>query len=85
MNNPDKNDSCQIPWMPYKEMYVSTLIVNSILTIYLVTGTVLEERKLVIECGDNYRDYKERVSMLFPFKWLSSKLSMAGKSSSTGR
>ncbi len=55
-------------------MYVSTLVVNVILTAYLVIGTVLEERKLMIQCGDNYRDYKERVSMLFPFRWISSKL-----------
>ena len=55
-------------------MYVSTLIVNIILTIYLVTGTVLEEKKLIIELGDNYRDYVDRVSMLFPAKWIFSKL-----------
>jgi protein-S-isoprenylcysteine O-methyltransferase Ste14 len=61
-------------WIDYREMYVSTFIVSMILTVYLVIGTVLEERKLVIQCGDDYRDYKERVSMLFPFKWISSKL-----------
>jgi protein-S-isoprenylcysteine O-methyltransferase Ste14 len=61
-------------WIDYREMYVSTLIVSVILTVYLVIGTVLEERKLIIQCGDNYRDYKEGVSMLFPFKWISSKL-----------
>ena len=57
-------------WIGYREMYVSTLIVNIILTIYVVMGTVLEERKLIIEFGDNYRDYKNRVSMLFPVKWV---------------
>jgi len=57
-------------WVGYREMYVSTLIVNIILTIYIVTGTVLEERKLVNKFGDNYRDYKNRVSMLFPIKGL---------------
>ena len=57
-------------WIAYREMYVSTLIVNIILTIYVVMGTVLEERKLIIEFGDNYRDYKNRVSMLFPVKWI---------------
>lgn len=61
-------------WIGYREMYVSTLIVNGILTIYLVIGTVLEERKLIIELGDNYRDYKNRVSMLFPTRWVFSKL-----------
>jgi protein-S-isoprenylcysteine O-methyltransferase Ste14 len=57
-------------WIGYREMYVSTLIVNIILTIYVVMGTVLEERKLIIEFGDNYRDYINRVSMLFPVKWI---------------
>ena len=62
-------------WIAYREMYVSTLIVNVILTIYLVIGTFLEERKLIIELGDNYRDYKNRVSMLLPTKWMFSKSS----------
>ena len=66
-------------------MYFSTLIVNIILTIYLVIGAVLEERKLIIELGDNYQDYRERVSMLFPFKWISSKLLMANKANSSDR
>ena len=57
-------------WIAYREMYVSTLIVNIILTVYVVTGTFLEERKLVIRFGDNYLVYKNRVSMLFPFKWI---------------
>jgi protein-S-isoprenylcysteine O-methyltransferase Ste14 len=61
-------------WTYFREMYVSTLIVNIILTIYLIIGTILEERKLIIELGDSYRDYMNRVSMLFPTKWILSKL-----------
>lgn len=57
-------------WVGYREMYVSTLIVNALLTVYLIVGTVLEERKLVTEFGDSYRSYMRRVSMLFPAKWL---------------
>ena len=64
-------------WIYYREMYVSTLLVNIILTIYLLIGTVLEERKLVMKFGDRYRDYRKRVSMLFPAKWIVSKLSGA--------
>ena len=59
-------------WIDYREMYVSTLIVNIILTVYVVTGTLLEERKLIIKFGDDYLVYKNRVSVLFPFKWISS-------------
>jgi protein-S-isoprenylcysteine O-methyltransferase Ste14 len=66
-------------WIRYRDMYVSTLVVNMILTVYIVIGTVLEERKLITEYGENYRDYKEKVSMLVPFKWISGKLSLVNK------
>ena len=46
------------------------LIINSILSIYLVVGTLLEEQKLLSEFGDVYRDYQKEVSMLFPWKWI---------------
>ena len=61
-------------WTGYREMYVSTLILNIMLSVYIVIGTVLEERKLIIELGDKYQDYKNKVSMLFPTKWILSKL-----------
>lgn len=60
-------------WSGFREIYSSTLIVIIILTVYLVVGTVLEERKLVVEYGDAYRDYQKKVSMLIPFKWLFSR------------
>ena len=53
---------------------VSTLITNIILTIYLIVGTVLEERKLLIEYGEDYRKYQKQVSMFIPYKWLKSKI-----------
>ena len=51
-----------------------TLIVNIILSIYVVIGTLLEERKLIEEFGDAYREYQQKVSMLFPLKWIKKKL-----------
>lgn len=51
----------------------SKIIINVILSAYLVIGTMLEERKLVFEFGDNYRKYQEDVSMFIPLKWLKSK------------
>ena len=57
-------------WVYYRNMYLSTLIVNILLTCYLVIGTILEERKLIKEFGDSYRGYMQRVSMLFPSKWI---------------
>jgi protein-S-isoprenylcysteine O-methyltransferase Ste14 len=42
-------------------------IVNAVLTIYIIIGTRLEERKLVLEFGDNYIRYQQEVPMLIPF------------------
>lgn len=50
------------------------LIINSILCIYLVVGTILEEQKLLIEFGNVYRNYQKEVSMLFPWKYIQSKI-----------
>lgn len=46
------------------------LIVNIVVTIYVVIGTLLEERKLILEFGDRYQEYRDRVSMFVPWKWL---------------
>jgi methanethiol S-methyltransferase len=43
------------------------IIVNIILTIYVVIGTLLEEKKLIFEFGDSYKQYQEQVPMLIPF------------------
>jgi protein-S-isoprenylcysteine O-methyltransferase Ste14 len=43
------------------------IVVNLILTIYVVIGTLLEEKKLVLEFGDAYAKYKQEVPMLIPF------------------
>jgi len=57
-----------------RQIDITTLIVNTLLTGYLVVGSTLEEKKLVREFGDKYRDYQQSVSMLLPIKWLKSKL-----------
>ena len=45
-----------------------TLVSRLILSIYLVIGTLLEERKLRREIGRPYEEYCRRVPMLFPWK-----------------
>lgn len=50
-----------------QSMDLSTLIVNCILTGYLFIGIHLEEKKLVAEFGQTYRDYQQSVDMLIPF------------------
>jgi methanethiol S-methyltransferase len=56
-------------WADYRSLTLATLITNVILTVYLVVGTILEERKLVIELGEEYRQYQRQVPMLLPWKW----------------
>ncbi|MDY6950334.1 MAG: NnrU family protein [Thermodesulfobacteriota bacterium] len=51
----------------------ATLITNVILTGYLIVGAYLEERKLVMEFGDKYRAYQEKVPMFVPYRFLGSK------------
>ncbi|WP_372754213.1 isoprenylcysteine carboxylmethyltransferase family protein [Labilibaculum sp.] len=52
----------------------STIIVNLILSIYLLIGCYLEEKKLVLDFGSEYQEYQKKVSMLFPLKWIKNKL-----------
>jgi len=46
---------------------LSDIVVNTVLTGYVIIGTFLEERKLVLEFGDSYRKYQKEVPMLVPF------------------
>jgi methanethiol S-methyltransferase len=43
------------------------LVVNTLLTLYVLIGTWLEERKLVLEFGESYLRYQRQVPMLIPF------------------
>jgi protein-S-isoprenylcysteine O-methyltransferase Ste14 len=57
-----------------RDMDPAALVVNGVLTLYIGVGTVLEERKLVGEFGQAYRDYQQRVSMFLPVRWLQAKM-----------
>jgi protein-S-isoprenylcysteine O-methyltransferase Ste14 len=58
-------------WSNDIQITMSSLIQDVILTIYIVYGTFLEERKLIIELGDAYGEYQKQVPMLFPRLWRS--------------
>lgn len=47
---------------------VDRLLFNVLWTAWIVVGTVLEERDLVADFGDAYRDYQRRVPMLVPWR-----------------
>jgi protein-S-isoprenylcysteine O-methyltransferase Ste14 len=57
-----------------RQMDVSAIIVNVIFTAYLIVGTYLEEKKLVREFGENYRNYQKKVPMLIPYAWLKERI-----------
>jgi protein-S-isoprenylcysteine O-methyltransferase Ste14 len=42
------------------------IIVNAVLTVYVLIGTWLEEKKLVLEFGEPYVKYQQEVPMIIP-------------------
>ena len=52
----------------------AALVTNTVLTLYFIVGAALEERKLLAAYGSAYQQYRQRVSMLVPVKWLLGKL-----------
>jgi protein-S-isoprenylcysteine O-methyltransferase Ste14 len=57
-----------------QDMSASTILINMVISVYFMIGAVLEERKLVIEFGEKYREYQRTVSMLFPWRWLKARI-----------
>jgi methanethiol S-methyltransferase len=51
------------------DLDTTTLVINIVVTVYVVIGTLLEERKLRLEFGESYRRYQAGVSMFVPWKW----------------
>jgi len=46
---------------------LTDIVINIVLTIYIIIGTYLEEKKLVLEFGEPYIKYQHEVPMLIPF------------------
>lgn len=52
------------------EMSQLDLTASSLISIYFVVGAIIEEKRLVSSFGDEYRRYRQQVSMLVPVKWI---------------
>jgi protein-S-isoprenylcysteine O-methyltransferase Ste14 len=57
-----------------RDLSLSTILTNLVISFYFVIGTILEERKMVREFGEPYREYQRNVSMFFPYKWLKARI-----------
>jgi len=58
---------CLIVYLWCQTFRFIDIVVNSILTVYVIIGTILEEKKLVLEFGNYYKKYQQEVPMLIPF------------------
>jgi protein-S-isoprenylcysteine O-methyltransferase Ste14 len=52
-----------------QDMTLSQFVTYGLITLYLIIGSRLEERKLVSQFGDSYRRYCQQVPGLIPLPW----------------
>ena len=52
----------------YPDLTADRLLFNVLFTLWIIAGTVLEERDLVEDYGDDYRGYQRAVPMLIPYR-----------------
>jgi protein-S-isoprenylcysteine O-methyltransferase Ste14 len=52
-----------------RDMSVTMLLSSTLITLYFVVGSWLEEKKLLVYHGDIYRRYMARVPGLIPLPW----------------
>lgn len=57
-----------------RALTAADLIAAAIITVYMIVGCMLEERKLVREFGADYEAYQRRVPMLVPWKWVQARM-----------
>lgn len=50
-------------------MDIYQLIGTVLITLYLIVGSKLEEKKLIVNYGEAYRHYCNRVAGLVPLPW----------------
>lgn len=52
----------------HPDLTADRLLFNVLFTVWIIAGTVLEERDLVGVYGDDYREYQRSVPMLIPYR-----------------
>jgi len=72
MRHPWYTAGIMILWL--RDISLSTLLNNIVISAYFVIGAFLEERKLLLEFGERYQEYQKKVSMFIPYKWLKIRL-----------
>ena len=51
-----------------RDLQARDLVTNLVVSSYLLIGIFLEERKLLLRFGDEYRNYRKKVPMLWSFR-----------------
>jgi methanethiol S-methyltransferase len=57
-----------------QDLSLPVILNNIVISVYFIVGSFLEERKLVLEFGEKYREYQRTVSMLVPYRWLKTRI-----------
>ena len=70
IRHPWYTGSLLLVWSFFPVYTAAKVVTAAILSIYIVTGTILEEKKIMAEYRESYTNYQRDVSMLFPWKWL---------------
>jgi protein-S-isoprenylcysteine O-methyltransferase Ste14 len=52
----------------YPDLTIDRLLFNVLFTVWIIIGTMMEERDLVSCFGDQYRNYKKKVPMIIPYR-----------------
>ena len=52
-----------------QDLHLAQLVVYSLITVYFVIGSRMEERKLIAHYGEAYREYTRQVPGLIPLPW----------------
>jgi protein-S-isoprenylcysteine O-methyltransferase Ste14 len=52
----------------YPDLTLDRLLLNLLFTVWVIAGTLLEERKLVASYGEEYRSYQRKVPMMSPWR-----------------